>query len=67
MSDEFIGLAKLNGGRWLASRPQPRHAAADDYEKDDEEEEFDEAAHLIMILPVVTFLGSADGAVSSNG
>jgi hypothetical protein len=70
LSDEFIGLAKLNGGGWLAPRPQPRHAADDDYEKDEEDEELEEAAHLIIMTSgggpykvrpagVITFLGSA--------
>ena len=61
--DRVAGTQRLDR---LAARPDPRDAAADDREKDQEGEELAECSHLVMILPVVTFSGSPQDAPESS-
>src|SRR5262249_54243850 len=58
LADVATRLAKLYGWSWLPAGPNPGAAADKQREKQQEEEESDECAHLVMIPPVITFLGS---------
>ena len=49
LADVFIRLAELNGGTGLPSRPEPRHAAADDNQKEKKRKELCKATHLLMM------------------
>src|SRR6185369_5453857 len=70
LADVFIGLAELNGGPGLTSRPEPRHAAADDDQKEKKRKELRESTHPNMMTSddgpykvhmasVLTFSGSS--------
>ena len=45
----FIRLAELHDGTGLPSRPEPRHPAADDDQKEKKRKELRKATHLLMM------------------
>src|SRR4029453_11329015 len=69
LADVFIRLAELNGRPGLPSRPEPRHTAANDDQKENKRKELRKATHLLMmndgggaykirVACVLTFSGS---------